>query len=187
MTLGTVLVLAALALFIWNRYEAGRAGDASDRIAALLEAQIEEQSAAHPDPYTAEMTETMIDGYSYIGCLSVPSLGLALPVMSEWDYGRLKIAPCRYTGSVKTDDLVIAGHNYVRHFGKLSGLSQGDEVTFTDMDGEVSFYEVAAVDVLSPSAVEEMISGDYDLTLFTCTYGGKSRVTVRCERSERKQ
>jgi hypothetical protein len=25
-----------------------------------------------------------------------------------------------------------------------------------------------------------MTDGEYDLTLFTCTYGGKSRVTVRC-------
>lgn len=26
-----------------------------------------------------------------------------------------------------------------------------------------------------------MTSGDYPLTLFTCTYGGKSRITVRCD------
>ena len=47
-------------------------------------------------------------------------------------------------------------------------------VTFT--------YEVMAVDVLDPYATEEMVSGEYDLTLFTCTYGGASRVTVRCDR-----
>lgn len=52
------------------------------------------------------------------------------------------------------------------------------------MDGMVYTYTVTVVDVLSPSAVEDMTSGDYDLTLFTCTYGGASRVTVRCDRVE---
>lgn len=180
---GTALILAALALFLWNREEAGKAAESVNLILPLLEEQIGAQSG-RPNPYDTAMRETEIDGYLYIGFLSVPSLKLELPVMSQWDYGRLKIAPCRYTGSVKTDDLVIAAHNYERHFGKLSGLSEGDEVSFTDMDGTVTRYEVAAVDILSPAAVAEMTSGEYDLTLFTCTYGGKSRVTVRCERVE---
>ena len=29
--------------------------------------------------------------------------------------------------------------------------------------------------------VEEMLSGGWALTLFTCTLGGRTRVTVRCE------
>jgi len=40
------------------------------------------------------------------------------------------------------------------------------------------------VETLQPTAVEEMCSGDWDLTLFTCTLGGKFRVTVRCDRVE---
>ena len=107
-----------------------------------------------------------------------------LPVMAEWDDTRLKLAPCRYSGSTKTDDLVIAAHNYARHFGGLQTLQPGDAVWFTDMDGVVTAYEVAAVEVLQPTAVEEMTAGEYDLTLFTCTYGGRSRVTVRCDRVE---
>ena len=51
------------------------------------------------------------------------------------------------------------------------------------MNGIRTAYEVVALDVLVPAAVEEMIAGEYDMTLFTCTYGGKSRVTVRCMRT----
>ena len=40
----------------------------------------------------------------------------------------------------------------------------------------------AFLEILQPTAVEEMTSGDYDLTLFTCTYGGATRFTVRCLR-----
>ena len=186
MILGTVLILAALSLFLWNRREAEQAGEASESILPQVVEHIAETAAedpAPPDPLDPTMTEAEIDGYMYIGYLSIPTLGLELPVMSEWDYTRLNIAPCRYSGSTKTDDLVIAAHNFAQHFGGLSGLSGGEEVYFVDMDNVVSSYTVVAVEILPPTAVEEMTNGEYDLSLYTCTYGGRSRVTVRCDRT----
>lgn len=189
MGLGTVLVLAALSLFLWNEQEAYQAEQASAEILPKMVEAMESAAAgtdqtgeetALPDPFDPTMTEVVIDGYAYIGYLSVPSLGLELPVMSEWDYTRLKIAPCRYSGSTKTNDLVIAGHNYARHFSPIKGLSPGEAVSFVDMDGVRTDYQVASVEVLAPTDVEEMISGEYDLTLFTCSYGGRNRVAVRC-------
>lgn len=50
------------------------------------------------------------------------------------------------------------------------------------MDGAVWQYAVDTVEILAPTDVEDMTSNDYDLTLFTCTYGGSSRITVRCNR-----
>ena len=187
MILGTVLIVAALSLFLWNRREAEQAAEAVETILPRVVEQIAETAAeapAPPDPFDPTMTETEIDGYLYIGYLSIPALGLELPVMSDWDYTRLTIAPCRYSGSTKTDDLVIAAHNYARHFGGLSGLSGGEEIYFVDMDNVVSSYTVVCVEILSPTAVEEMTNGEYDLSLYTCTYGGRSRVTVRCDRAE---
>lgn len=186
MLMGTVLVLAALSLFLFNQREARLAEAASKTILPQVVEQMEAraETAVVPDPYDPAMTEVEIDGYRYIGYLTVPALELELPVMSDWSYPQLKIAPCRYAGSTKTGDLVIAAHNYAHHFGNLSSLEPGTAVYFTDMDGVVSAYEVAAVEVLAPTAVEDMTAGAYDLTLFTCTYGGQSRVTVRCERVE---
>lgn len=104
--------------------------------------------------------------------------------MADWSYPQLKLSPCRYYGSVRGGDLVICAHNYQKHFGRLTELAVGDSVLFTDMDGVVTAYTVAETEVLQPTAVEEMTSGDYPLTLFSCTYGGKTRVTVRCQRVE---
>ena len=114
--------------------------------------------------------------------LKIPAFGLELPVLSQWSYPNLRIAPCRYQGSAYTDDLVIAAHNYTSHFGNLKNLQEGDTVILTDMDDNVFTYKVALRETLMPTAVEEMSSGDWDLTLFTCTLGGSYRVTVRCER-----
>lgn len=189
MTAGVLLVCAALVLFLGNQREGIEAGNAAEMVLPKLREHIgdtdtdpDEPEAVYEAYETDEMTEVMIDGYAYIGYLSIPSLELDLPIMSEWDYTRLKIAPCRYAGSTKTDDLVLCAHNYARHFGNIKTLTAGDEVDFTDMDGVTIRYAVVSVEILEPTAVEDMTDSGYDLTLFTCTYGGASRVTVRCDR-----
>ncbi len=135
------------------------------------------------EPRETAMSAAWIDGHGYIGVLRIQSLGLELGVMSEWSYANLKLSPCRYSGSTDEDNLVICGHNYSRHFGHLGQIAVGDEVLFTDMEGESIRYEVITVETLEPTAIGEMTSGEYDLTLFTCTYGGTARTAVRCDRA----
>lgn len=131
-----------------------------------------------------DMPEGYIDGVAYIGYLKFLSLDLELPVISETTYPNLRISPCRFEGSAYLDDLVIGAHNYTRHFGQIGDLAYGDEIAFTDMDGNVFRYQVANIEILQPNQVEELCSGEWPLTLYTCTLGGRTRVTVRCERIE---
>lgn len=190
---GLLLLAAALSLTAYNLWSDAEAGKTADAVVEQLATQVEEEGdgAAAPaeegsipdyilNPEMA-MPEVEIDGLSYIGVLRIPTLSLELPVVSEWSYPALKVSPCRYVGSVYQNNMVIAAHNYTSHFGQLKTLSPGDEVTFTDVDGNVFRYQVVEMETLSPYAIEEMTSGDWDLTLFTCTIGGQTRVTVRCE------
>lgn len=142
------------------------------------------ESQTAETPFDPEMTVVEIDGNGYIGFIAIPQLALELPVMSDWSYAQLKVAPCRQLGSTKTDDLVIAAHNYKQHFGGLKDLPTGASVTFTDMDGEVSTYAVKRIETLNPTDVEEVILSGYDLVLYTCTYGGATRVVVFCDRTD---
>ena len=180
--LGFFLLLASVLLFLWNMYEAKQAGNAAQEALEKMKTQ-EEAVLEDPDIYGDEMTVAMIDGYEYIGYLSIPSAGLELPVMAEWDYKRLKLAPCRYSGSVDMGDLVIAAHNYSTHFRSLWYIPIGEVVYFTDMQGIRSAYVVEDVETLAPTSIEDMTNGGYALTLFTCNYGGSARVTVRCSRA----
>ena len=191
MTLGTLLILAALCLTIYNIWESQKADQNSSEILAQLEDEMEDEDEdqdqdipiyqLYPD---MEMPVYEVDGIAYIGVLEIPVLGLKLPVASEWSYPNLRSSPCRYQGSVYQDNMIIAGHNYNRHFGRLKDLGIGDEIRFTDADGTIFDYQVADLESLPGTAVEEMEAGEWDMTLFTCTYGGKSRVTIRCRRIE---
>lgn len=197
MILGTVLVISALGLFVYNNRQNEQAATAAfTQLAALVE-QIQQQE--HPeessvlpgvlpeeviDQADTTMKEILVDGYSYIGYLSVPILSLELPVMSRWSGSQMQKAPCRYTGTLLGRDLVIMAHNYAKHFGTIGKLQPGDVVIFTDVDGNSFRYVVMLQEILQPEEVEEMTSGVFDLTLFTCTYGGKNRVTVRCNQMD---
>lgn len=190
---GLLLIAAALFITAFNLREEAAARTASVRAADRLEALIPAHTprpaavsgAVLPEnvPETdMEMPVKTVDGVDYIGVIAVPSLSLELPVASEWSYERLKTSPCRYSGSVYSGDMVLCAHNYSSHFGQIKTLKPGDAVMFTDVDGNVYNYEVAELETLQPAAVDEMKSGEWDLTLFTCTIGGQTRVTVRCDR-----
>lgn len=196
---GAVLILSALLLLLYNRYEDAHAGQEAENLLTDIEAAIAAQTTdtpaatmpnkggntATPSPTALdpEMPVVTLDGYEYVGYVEIPVLALKLPVMADWDYTRLKVAPCRQFGSSRTDDLVIAAHNYENHFGRLKELTKGDTVIFTDMEGIVNTYSVEKIETLKPDEVDAVQNSGYDLVLYTCTKGGKTRVTVFCNRA----
>lgn len=201
MVLGGALLLGAAGLLSENRREESRAGEESAQVMVRLRQEMEQAALPEetrtepeqspeaeetplPDPAGREMPTLEIDGQTYIGYLELPTLGLSLPVMSEWSYPKLRIAPCRYWGSAYDDSLVILAHNYDRHFGRLQELAIGDPVQFIDADGVIYQYTVEKQEILEKPDVEKMVDSGYDLTLFTCTYGGRHRVTVRLRRTK---
>ena len=183
---GLLLIAAALFLSVYNEWESREARDSARQvIAQLCDALPTEagEPTTLPD-VRREMPVKTINGRDYIGVLSIPSLELELPVISQWDYPALKVAPCRYSGSLYQDNLIICAHNYASHFGKLKELQPGDTVLFTDMDEHVVTFRMVERETLNPMDAEGMEAGDWDLTLFTCTIGGQTRVTIRLERVE---
>ena len=196
MIVGILLILGALALLGYNQWDANRADQASQEALGKLEETLTETIEEKADSEVIqpeldpeqEMTVTDIDGWGYIGYLSIPSIGLELPVMSEWSYAGLKIAPGRYSGSTYADNMVVCAHNYAKHFSPIKWLAEGAQVYFTDMDGMRWSYEVSYVENLQPTQIEKMTektenSDNWDLTLFTCTTGGRARCAVRCVRT----
>ena len=142
-------------------------------------------------PYKDMPTED-VEGYRYIGFLEIPSISLSLPVMEDWDYNRLKVSPCRYSGSYYTDDLVICAHNYYRHFTPVKdSLGMGEDVYFTNVMGESIHYKTVNKETVQPMDINAMVSNyrnstvssnEWDLTLFTCNLGGQTRAAIRCRR-----
>ena len=194
---GVMCLVVAVTLFCYNRLEEHRAAVVSNQTLAKITDHIRlwegmddnsddssDSNDKFPDTVVDEpedLPQVMIDSNAYVGYVSLPTLGLELPILADTDQSLLQIAPCRFTGSVKGNNLVIGAHNYQSHFGRLTEVSFGDKVMFTDMHGNSTVYTVVSIEILDPYAVSELTAGEYPLTLYTCTYGGASRVTVRLD------
>ena len=196
--IGTALLAAALSLVFYNKSENKKSGEAAESVLMELVEVIPEPTELTTEPPTfsnilaeydiepttmpKEETTVIIDNNAYIGFVSIPDLQLELPVMSDWSYPKLNISPCRYKGSITDGDIIIAAHNYRSHFGRLSELGGGEIFTFIEADGTVHKYEITEIIQLDGRDIEGMDFGSaesWDITLFTCTLGGQSRVTVR--------
>lgn len=198
---GLILVTAAVLLLVYNLWDGHRARESEE---AILAEYLQENKKAsespdasdkedeqnipdyllNPDMDMPEYTLKSLGDVACIGILEIPALNLELPVISSWSYSSLRLAPCRYSGSAYKGNLVIAAHNYQSHFGGLRTLPEGSEVFFTDAVGNRFSYYVAVTEALTPWSVDDMTSGEWPLTLFTCTLDSQNRVTVRCEYSE---
>lgn len=186
---GVLLLLGGVLLFLNNEFEDMQAdkfqNESLDLIKEKIEAGVEPSDESSEDGIESSYTDIPVievDGSKYMGYLYVPSISKEFPVMADWSYPKLKKAVCRYYGSVATNDLVIAGHNFRKHFGQLKKLNVGEKVYFVSANGISYEYEIKEIEILEPTAISEMINSNYELSLYTCTYGGGERYTVRCKR-----
>lgn len=204
--LGTALLLLGLVMTGRNFWIEDQAGDAAEAVMEQLLVKIHpeqppEGTEPSEDTPTSEqqpttpglslpaqqeqaarrpMAEVTVDGVAYIGYLEIPDLDLKLPVASQINESLLEKGPCRYFGTVYQKNFVIGGHRYRRHFRKIHTLGYGASVIFTDVNGYRYHYQVEEQEVIEPYQSGYLCSGDWDLSLFTCTTGGAARVVVRC-------
>lgn len=174
---GALLLLAGALLAGQNLLTERRAA----RQTADLLAAVETRIAAPADLPAPEVTGDPWAGYEVIGVVSLPDLGLSLPVLADYTQDLLAVAPCRYTDDLALEpgQLVVAGHNYRTHFGRLGELAPGSRITWQNLDGVTYTYTVTEVTEIDAGDREALEQGDWDLTLFTCDVTRTRRILVR--------
>ncbi|MBR6044440.1 MAG: sortase [Ruminococcus sp.] len=193
---GALLLTAAVSLVLFNRIQDSKAGEHAEKQLVLVKEHIAAQPADSkqpdeslpqdpetPEPESESEPEALeLDGEYYIGIVAIPKLGIELPVMRDWSEEKMAEAPCCYSGTAAGRDMVICAHNYSTFFAELDTLESGDEVIYTELSGRQRRYTVGWTELINGWDTAKMTSGSdsWDLTLFTCTWAGYSRVTVRC-------
>ena len=133
--------------------------------------------------YTDEYGNT----YKYESILNIPSLGVEYPVLSETSEELLKISLNKFWGGSPNSvgNYCIVGHNYKsgKMFGKLAQINNGDIIKLTDLSGNTLNYKVYNKYIVYPEDVactSQITNGLKEMTLITCTNGGKQRLIVKC-------
>lgn len=183
-TLGLIFLGLAICLFSYNILDDYQGQKSQSQILKEYSQKIKKKSNEIIMDSTLNMPEIPLTSYgnaACIGTLKIPSLNLELPVLSECTMSLLKLAPCRYAGSIDQNNMVIAAHNSWFHFGRIKQLQKGSQILFTDVNGNEFEYHVDVIEVLTPQSVDDMINTKWPLSLFTCTLDAKNRITVRCK------
>ncbi|MBQ2819289.1 MAG: sortase [Clostridia bacterium] len=192
--IGFVLILFGLALCCNAAVMYGEqvqheeiAAENAEIILVNLEQAIEEkveQAIIEPEPEEppkGEMPKITWNGYDLVGIISVPSFDIDLPVLQNWDFDMLDLAPCRYSGNITDGNLIIMGHNYKGHFKTLLDAKAGTEIHFKDAYGNEYLYMVTATEKLGKNDLDKLTGTDYDMSICTCTFGGQNRFILRCQ------
>ena len=182
LAVGTLLVLCATGIHLAHEREDELAGESAALLLQTLDDKTRlPEGTAGTDPL---LPTVLYRDRSILAAVSVPSLGLRLPVFNEWDEELLKTAPCRYRGSLSENNLILMGHNYKSHFGPLSDVRIGETVTLENTLGNKFHFTVDKIEALSGSDGELLPDETYPLTLFTCDMSGTARIVVRCIRTQ---
>jgi sortase A len=194
MSLAIIIIVGAGILLIYNNKEETRVTNYNESLVTEFEKEMEKYSELNDEGQVekdlswldynnsigTEYSKTLDDGVTYIGILYFPEISnLAVPVIDNCTDSNLKLSACRYSGSLN-EKMIIAGHSYKSIFGKLSSKLKVDNIIyFKSLDGNVYKYKLVNIEYLLPTDVQKMQSGEWDLTIFTCTYDNQKRITYR--------
>jgi len=133
---------------------------------------------------------TAPDGTTYntLGTVSIPSLDVKYPILSETSEKLLKVSVCKFWGANPNEvgNLCIAGHNYrnKKFFSKVPNMNIGDIIEITDLKNKKIKYKVYSKYKVKPddvSCTSQLTNGKKIVTLITCTDNSKERVIVKAE------
>lgn len=126
--------------------------------------------------------------YRVDSILNIPSLEINYPVLSHSSDELLKISLNKFWGGEPNSvgNYCIVGHNYDGKdifFGKLHKIQNGDIVELEDKTGQILQYKVYNKFIVQPTDVactSQLTNGRKEMTLITCSDGGKTRLVVKC-------
>lgn len=132
------------------------------------------------------ITEIKIDGYTVLGIIRIPEIGLEYPILNETTNKSMKKSITKFWGPNLNEigNLTLAGHNNRdgTMFGKVKKLKIGDIIEIEDLYENIVKYEVFDIYVIEPndvSCVESVKADTREITLITCTNGNKNRLITK--------
>ena len=207
--LSVLIVLALIIYLIYSEYDR-RKGEAiskdilgniadvdttvinDDTLVVALNDNIEEVHPKQLDTFNTVYKTDSGKEYKVDSILNIPSLEIKYPVLSESTDELLKISLNKFWGGEPNSvgNYCVVGHNYDGKdifFGKLNKIQNGDIVELEDKTGKVLQYKVYNKFIVQPTDVactSQITNGKREMTLITCSDGGKTRLIVKCRAIE---
>ena len=126
------------------------------------------------------MAAIEIDGVNVVGVLEVEKYQTTLPIAASWDTHLLSSLPCRFTGSIYDQTLIIGATDSQSQFDFATLLDVGDRMVLTDMEGGRYTYSVEIIHHAKHATLEKLQEGEYPLTIFVKNSKTSQYLLIRC-------
>lgn len=180
--LGFALIGLGMGLVLISQLQSRRASQQNAVIAERISSLLPSGNVSNPADYSQpEMPVLQIDGSDFVCLLDVPTQGITLPVLSQWDTGKLPSHPCRFWGSIYDGTMILGGSSGEGQFDFCSRLELGDKIQITDMQGGVFLCRVDRIDRSNSADFDKLSDLAYPLTLFVREEYDNRYIIVRCQ------
>ena len=170
-----VLLLAAAGTAGGSYVHGRQAAKEADRVMEQMQAIVPglgSETGSSAGAGSGPLTQMNIEGHDVVGCLAIPALDRTIPVTAaKREAGFATVV----SGSPAAGQLILRG-NRRDAFRGLTKLDPGDKISFTDLAGNRTDYEV-----ITQFHLKEWDEADYDL-LLTYKAGPKTDFVVGCKR-----
>ncbi len=178
-TLGAILVIASIGLLVYSMR--GYEIDTNNAIVQIEKLLPKITQSVPQEKGNNTMSSMEIDGESYVALLEMDMYKFKMPVRSVWDEKAVEAVPCRYSGSIYNNTLVIAATDAEGQMDFVNSVNTGDRLTVTDMRGEQFSYKVVKVENSNTATAEELNTDEFDLTIFVEYSGPTDYLFIRCD------
>ena len=162
---GVLLIgLALILLFSWQ-FNISSSKQKADSYIDTIFSLIPTPTAGIPEErQNNKMAVLSLDGTDFAGVIEMPRFSSLLPVCANW--GNLTKTPSVFDGSIYDGTLKIGATTQEGQYDFYREISVGDEVFFTDMEGNRYRYEITSLRYEKHADAESLVKEDAALTLF---------------------
>ena len=178
--IGVCLLVAAIVLLFawqWNIHTSEQ--KAKEYVSVIRERIPEPRGAVLEERKDNTMSTLSIDGTDFVGILEFPRFEATLPVCVEW--GKPEKYPCRFSGSVYYRTMQIGGTSQKGQYDFHRDISVGDNVSFTDMEGNRFLYAVTDIRYEKNADQSTLFCEDASLTLFIKNVYAFEYIIIYCD------
>lgn len=177
----------AVGSFIYSSFRERKRLETTGKIIEKVDKEIKEAEKSNGVIEEVEVTYNGIS-YTVLGKISIKKIDIYEPILKENTKGAYDVSVVKISGPNlnTTGNVAIGGHNFMKgnFFIKINKLVNDDVITITDLSGQsVDYYvyEYGVTSIDDASYLAQPTASIRQITLVTCTKGGKQRYFVKAK------
>ena len=190
-----LLIIGIVAFIIFTKYNipanenpTNQEVEEAQNLAEQNEIQepIQEEKNTLPELEVVEVDmPSQIGNYEVLGEIEIPKIKVKKYILDSESLSPSEVTKFWGDAGIHgAGNFSIIGHNYKGIFHDLKKLENDDTFTITDTEGRQCTYVIYDSYIVEPddvSCIEDTLDGQREVTLITCTPGGKKRLILKAK------